>query len=380
VGEHSARVQNVNEEIAALSAAGDGPLRASLLTAARRMSEANQKLQAELAATKAELHEHARRIEVYVAEARTDALTGVANRRALDEELARRYAAWQRQGTPFAFFIIDVDRFKTFNDTHGHQAGDAVLRTLGRVLRANARDMDFVARYGGEEFAFVLAGTQIDDAKAAAERVRKAVAEARVPWSGESFQVTVSVGLAELQSGDTVESLLKHADTALYTAKSNGRNRTYYYDGRSCLPVDLAAVAARSAAAALIRDQSLPVDSDASQAERRHSPRHKFERIQRIAPYRAGRVPAADEFHDVRCRDISAGGFSFWLPSPPDYSALVIALGQDSATKYLIAEVVRTTAVQHGDASVYLVGCRFTGRLNLVETPREAAIPQSAAP
>jgi diguanylate cyclase (GGDEF)-like protein len=342
------------------------------------MLEANQKLQAELAATKAELHDHARRIDVYLAESRTDALTGVANRRALDEELTRRYAAWQRQGTPLAFFIIDVDRFKTFNDTHGHQAGDEALQTIGRVLKASARDMDFVARYGGEEFAFVLAGTQIEDAKAAAERVRKAIADARVPWGGESFQVTVSVGLAEMQSGGTVESLLKHADTALYMAKSNGRNRTYYYDGRSCLPVDLATVAARSAAAALIRDQSLPVDSDASHAERRHSPRHKFERLQRIAPYSDGRVPAADEFQDVRCRDISAGGFSFWLPSPPDYSSLVIALGQDSTTKYLIAEVVRTLAVDRGNAALYLVGCRFTGRLHAAETPHAASVPANS--
>ncbi len=234
VGEHSSRVEDVTRRLTEFPSEAQDPLRASLLAAATQMLEANQQLQAELAKAKAELHDHAKRIEVHMAEARTDALVGVGNRRAFDEELARRYAAWRRQGTTLSLLIIDVDHFKRLNDTHGHQAGDEVLRGIGRVLAANIRDMDFVARYGGEEFAFILPGIGIEGAKSAAERIRTAIAAATFPFEGKTLSVTVSLGVAELAPGDTVASLLERADSALYAAKSNGRNRAYYHDGTTC--------------------------------------------------------------------------------------------------------------------------------------------------
>ncbi len=375
VGEHSTRVRSVSDQISASSSVGEDPLRAPLLAAAAQMLEANQQLQAELAETKAELQEHAKRIEVHMAEARTDALAGVANRRALDEELARNYAAWQRQARPLSLLILDVDHFKRFNDTYGHQAGDEVLRNIGRVLAANTRATDFAARYGGEEFAFVLPGTRIEDAKSTAERIRNAVAECKVSFAGQDLQVTVSVGLAELSSGDTVASLLKHADTALYAAKTNGRNRSYYYDGATCRPVDSAAVASRSEVAKVVRQQLVEVAGDAWSTDRRTQPRHKFPRVQSIAPYVAGRFPAADEFREVQCRDINSGGISFWLPSPLECSSLVVALGNDDTLKYLLAEVAHTSAVQRGDKTAYLVGCRFTGRVDLDGSPCLVSMP-----
>jgi diguanylate cyclase (GGDEF)-like protein len=298
-------------------------------------------------------------------EARTDALAGVANRRALDEELARRYAAWQRQETPFSLLIIDADHFKKFNDTHGHQAGDAVLRNMGRVLAATARDMDFVARYGGEEFALVLPGAEIEDAKSVAERIRNAIAEMKLAFAGKNLEVTVSVGAAAVRPGDTVTSLTQHADTALYAAKSNGRNCSYYYERGACLPVDPGAVAGKAETAGVVRQQLVEVAPENGPGDRRMQPRHSFARVQRIAPYVAGRAPAAEDFHDVQCRDLSSSGISFWMRSPPEFSSLVLALAGGDAVKYLVAEVMRTVPVRHGDKTVYIVGCRFTGRLDL---------------
>jgi diguanylate cyclase (GGDEF)-like protein len=338
------------------------------------MLEANQQLQAELTEAKAELHDHAKRIEVHMAEARTDALVGVGNRRAFDEELARRYAAWQRQGTTLSLLIIDVDRFKRLNDTHGHQAGDEVLRGIGRVLAANVRDMDFAARYGGEEFAFILPGTGLEDAKSAAERIRTAIAAATCPFEGKTLAVTVSLGVAELRPGDTVASLLQHADSALYAAKSNGRNRAYYHDGASCLPVDPEAVSARAEVAKVVRQQLADNESDQGCADRRTQPRRRSSRFQAIAPMVDGRFPSPDTFREIQCRDLTAGGLSFLLPAPPEFTLMVVALVTDENVKYLTAEVAHTTKMQQDGSVAYLVGGRFTGRIE----PNGAAPPVAA--
>jgi diguanylate cyclase (GGDEF)-like protein len=333
------------------------------------MLEANQKLHAELAEARAELHDHAKRIEVHMAEARTDALAGVANRRALDEELARRYAAWQRQGTPLSLTILDIDHFKQFNDTHGHQAGDEVLRGIGGVLTASARDMDFVARYGGEEFALVLPGTRLGEAKLAAERIRHAVAEAEFTFAGKKLSVTVSAGLAELCEGETLASLLRNADTALYAAKSNGRNRSYYFEEGACFPVDATEAASQAEAATAVHSQLVEADRVLWSNDRRGQARHRFVRTQSVAPYVKGEFPRPEAFRDVQCRDLTSKGFSFWHPTPPDFCSLVVALGRNGDVKYLLAEVTHTDMVRRGDKTAYVVGCRFTGRIDPSGTP-----------
>jgi diguanylate cyclase (GGDEF)-like protein len=146
--------------------------------------------------------------------ARTDALTGVLNRRVLDQELPRELARAARTGQPLCVALIDLDRFKAYNDQHGHQAGDRLLKAAGAAWWANLRRTDLLVRYGGEEFAVVLPDCGLDDAMAIAERLRTAQPEG-----------TCSIGVAEWVPDETVDELIGRADQALYAAKDGGRDR-----------------------------------------------------------------------------------------------------------------------------------------------------------
>lgn len=156
-----------------------------------------------------------------------DALTGAQSRRWLDETLPGMCQDHRRDGTALCIAVVDVDHFKRINDTHGHQAGDRVLRELATLLRAHLRPTDFVARFGGEEFVIVLPFAPLTGARVAAERIRDAVSRALIRHDAETpaLQLTVSIGLAELGSVDDEASMFAQADAALYRAKRNGRNR-----------------------------------------------------------------------------------------------------------------------------------------------------------
>ncbi|HQQ70178.1 MAG TPA: GGDEF domain-containing protein [Alicycliphilus sp.] len=156
-----------------------------------------------------------------------DELTGVANRRALIQALDRDVAHAVRSGEPYALLMLDIDRFKAVNDTHGHRAGDRVLCHVAALLRARLRGQDLVGRYGGEEFMLLLPDTPARGAAALAETLREAVAQAPCEHEGRAIPVTVSIGVcgARLESGDTWDRLLHAADQALYAAKAAGRNR-----------------------------------------------------------------------------------------------------------------------------------------------------------
>lgn len=156
---------------------------------------------------------------------RRDALTGLPNRRAFDEELTREVSRATRSGGPVSLVVLDVDRFKAVNDGHGHGAGDAVLRGIGARLAAAVRSGDFVARIGGEEFALLLHGTELAGAIELAERVRVAVAASPIPAGAGALPVTASLGCAALAPGESSESLLARADARLYEAKRAGRDR-----------------------------------------------------------------------------------------------------------------------------------------------------------
>ena len=158
--------------------------------------------------------------------ANTDALTGVLSRRALFERLDEEHARSSRFGCQLSVLMVDIDHFKRVNDTHGHQTGDRVLRSVAGAFLATLRLNDCVGRYGGEEFLAILPEIDAVGAFAVAERVRAAVAELAVHTQGGFVSVTSSIGVAELEGDERAESLVARADAALYAAKGAGRDRT----------------------------------------------------------------------------------------------------------------------------------------------------------
>jgi two-component system cell cycle response regulator len=158
----------------------------------------------------------------------TDGLTGLHNRRYLDSHLQTLFDRAVGRRRPLSVMITDLDRFKSINDTFGHDGGDDVLREFAQRLRKNVRGIDFACRFGGEEFVVVMPDTDAQVAEKVAERIRAEIA--RTPFAisheGQTVEVTVSVGVSSLRRGaDTVEALMKRADVALYEAKTGGRNR-----------------------------------------------------------------------------------------------------------------------------------------------------------
>jgi diguanylate cyclase (GGDEF)-like protein len=158
--------------------------------------------------------------------ARTDALTGLANRRAIDEVLGREVQRAQRYGTSLTLILTDLDYFKSINDTYGHHVGDQVLASFARVLGDSVREVDMAGRWGGEEFIVLMPGIGLVEALQAAERMRLAVAAEPFRAAGVTFGYTASFGVATLDLAQpTLDALLGRADAALYRAKNNGRNR-----------------------------------------------------------------------------------------------------------------------------------------------------------
>ena len=158
-------------------------------------------------------------------QAAVDSLTGLANRRTLDEELALEWRRADRVGDSLAFVLLDLDDFKAVNDNHGHQAGDAVLRAVGEILGAGVRHVDLAGRYGGEEFALILPETDLPGALKLAERIRIRLQTTAVELpSGESLHATASFGVAVNDELTAAEQLVAAADEALYAAKAAGKN------------------------------------------------------------------------------------------------------------------------------------------------------------
>jgi diguanylate cyclase len=191
----------------------------------------NKRLQNDLLCTQYRMEEQAQEIDYARREARTDALTSVANRKAFEERFHLLLSARSRPQRPFVLMMVDLDHLKRINDAHGHQAGDLVLEKTGRRLKQWVREGDFVARYGGDEFVLLLPRTELAAGVEIAQSIcfRAADQASRVTFRGEQVSVSLSIGVTV--SGvddDTADDMLRRADRALYRSKHMGRNQVQF--------------------------------------------------------------------------------------------------------------------------------------------------------
>jgi diguanylate cyclase (GGDEF)-like protein len=163
--------------------------------------------------------------------AATDALTGLMNRRAFSCAVDREISRTARHGYPLSLLLLDIDRFKQINDRSGHATGDRVLVAMGRLLHHVLRGSDLAGRWGGEEFVVAYTSTDVAAAASAAERLRTAIEQLVVlDDAGRAIPLTASIGVAAHTPGDSLASLVRHADRAMYRAKASGRNRVVVCD------------------------------------------------------------------------------------------------------------------------------------------------------
>ncbi len=198
-----------------------------LITSTKEMTANNRALENSLKESKQQIADLNLHLDVIRNESRTDQLTGIANRKHFDEHLSAKIEEAGHNGDELCLLVGDIDYFKKFNDTYGHQTGDQVLRLVAQALKASVKGLDFAARYGGEEFAVILPRTNLQSAVAVGNNIREAVkAKELVKKStGENLgTITMSFGAARFRLGESEEDLIGRADQCLYAAKKGGRN------------------------------------------------------------------------------------------------------------------------------------------------------------
>lgn len=185
-------------------------------------------LETSLAETHVELEASRASYQLVEQRSKTDPLTGLANRRGLDDYLKERFIVSMESGEPLSILMMDIDHFKSFNDRFGHGVGDQVIKLIASTIKSKVRPDDFAARYGGEELMAILPCTELGLASEVAERVRSSISECRITRrsTGEVLpSVSISIGVAQFRLGDAVADLFERADQALYQAKRSGRNK-----------------------------------------------------------------------------------------------------------------------------------------------------------
>jgi diguanylate cyclase len=200
----------------------------TLTTATKRIQKQNSSLEKRLAESTAEVGRLRDHLEQVRRDATTDALTNLANRKAFDDELDRACHEARESGEPLSLAVLDIDHFKQFNDNWGHQTGDQVIRYVSSVIGRMAPPPRFAARYGGEEFAMIFPREHAADVVQTLEEIREEISSRslkRRSTNDDLGAITVSAGLAELNPGETMESLIGRADEALYASKRTGRNK-----------------------------------------------------------------------------------------------------------------------------------------------------------
>jgi diguanylate cyclase len=248
IGEHSTKVAAINSGLQSIAGQPAEIGIDALLLTVGHMTCVNSDLQLRLTRLEQQIAAQDVELQGCVSEARTDSLTGLANRRAFNDEIQRRFAEWQRRRTPFALMMLDIDHFKNINDSLGHQFDDEALCQVGRIVTKVSRQMDFCCRYGGDEFVVVLPDTSRREAHLAAERIRKAIESDAIRSGEATISLTCSIGVAHVAANDDVNKLLRRADEALYKSKESGRNCGHWHDGEK--QVDLSRESTGSAAAA----------------------------------------------------------------------------------------------------------------------------------
>jgi diguanylate cyclase (GGDEF)-like protein len=225
---HHSSLSRFQGRVASLSAGQPDSILTDLCREAEQVLKPTIRLSSQLAQAYDEIRQQSNQLMSFT-EVRTDPLTGVSNRRALEESLRVMFGLFARYNRLFSIAIFDIDHFKAVNDQHGHVHGDQILREVARLLCDAVRETDLVARYGGEEFVVVMPQTDLAGAAIFAERMRLCVAQ--------MTSLTISGGIAQTQAGDDSQTLLARADLALYAAKAAGRNCVFDHDGVDVRPL-----------------------------------------------------------------------------------------------------------------------------------------------
>jgi diguanylate cyclase (GGDEF)-like protein len=226
---HRSSVSKFKDRVTTLAGQQNDASWQDLCKEAEEMLKPTLKLATQISLAYDEIRQQTAQLMTFT-EVRTDPLTGVSNRRALDETLDNMFAMMARYENPFSIAIFDIDHFKQINDTQGHLHGDRTLQQFATALDESVRETDMVARYGGEEFVIIMPQTPLTGAAIFAERLRRMIEE--------TLPITISGGLSEASQSDTPQSLLSRADSALYSAKAAGRNLVFKHDGSEIEPVE----------------------------------------------------------------------------------------------------------------------------------------------
>ncbi len=225
---HHAGVLKFKERVGRLSEGCQESAWKDLCREAEEILKPTQQLATQIAGAADEIRQQSTMLMCFT-EVRTDPLTGVHNRRGLDDSLHAQIAMLDRYQSAFAVGMFDIDHFKEVNDREGHLQGDCILQELARLFDESVRETDVVARYGGEEFVVVMPHTDLAGARVFCERLRSQV--------HQQMAITVSGGVTAARQGDTPETLIARADAALYGAKGDGRNRVFCHTGFGVEPV-----------------------------------------------------------------------------------------------------------------------------------------------
>lgn len=227
--EYGENLGDVSEKVKGAKSLNDlGTIVSDIIEDTKQMVKKNHDLEFQLVSSSTQVAELKKNLDNVKKEAMTDGLTGLSNRKAFDKQIHDWTEEVNTTGAKLSLLMLDIDHFKKFNDLHGHQTGDQILRLVARTMIDGLKGRDMAARFGGEEFAVILPDTPTIGAVTVAETLRKAIANKEIVNKKNNVnlgQITISIGVAEYITGESVAEFIERADVALYEAKNSGRNK-----------------------------------------------------------------------------------------------------------------------------------------------------------